>query len=95
MHQGPSIPDGDFQRLHDILRGWRYDLQLNPHGMYADDVRIIIRPLAAVRWEHGFAAHAAIDEAGYANVLYAQPGVTLPAPPSVSPATSDEYDTPR
>jgi len=74
IQRGPSIPEGDFQRLYEILNGWRYDKEQNPNGMYEADNPIVIKPMPKVRWEHVVGAFNTVIRAQYTNVSFAQAG---------------------
>ncbi|MBS3821852.1 MAG: biopolymer transporter ExbD [Phycisphaerae bacterium] len=74
IERGESIPDGDFDRLYEILNGWRYDPEQNPNGMYESDNPIIIKPATEVRWAHVVSAFNAVIRANYTNVSFAQSG---------------------
>lgn len=73
LSHSKAIPDDDFNRLFETLRGWRYDKQDNPNGIYATSTPVIIKPLEDVKWKHVVAAYRAVTKAKYNNVSFAHP----------------------
>jgi len=80
LARSPPIPNGDFQKLRQILKGWRYHPQRNPNGYYDETVPVIIRPDLEVHWRDVFTCHRHVVEAEYPNIVYAmahdEPGPT-------------------
>lgn len=80
--EGRERLGNDYQRLFEILNGWRYDPQQNPGGLYEADNPIIIKPVLSgggpnaqhVKWKHIVATFNACVRAKYTSISFAQSG---------------------
>jgi biopolymer transport protein ExbD len=74
VERSATIADGDFQRLFEVLNGWRYDPKANPNGQFEADNPIVIKPMPDVLWKHIVDGFNAVIRAKYTNVSFAQAG---------------------
>lgn len=74
VDRSETISDGNFDRLFQRLKGWRYDPATNTGGQYESDNPIIIKAMKDVQWAHVVSTFNAATRARYENVSFAPPG---------------------